>query len=700
MSTVGIVLLVVIAVLVASLVLVALRSLHSIGPSEVGLVNKRLARRSLDEGNPVALQGEAGFQATLLMPGLRFKLWPIHSVSKHPWVQVPAGEIGVVIAQVGEPVQIGAKSAEYQPEFGNFNDLGAFLSHGGQKGVQRPVLPPGTLVPIHPAAFLVITASRVYGEPVSSELQAVVRQYGAITPEVFGLTPEQLQVTVIAPNGAVDMVGIVTTLDGEPLPAGDIASRLGGFADVEAMEDGGATDAEIIDTLLGRKNELHNNYQDFQAFMAHGGRIGLQHDPLLYGAYLLNPFLVRVEMVPMLVVRQGEVAVVKSFVGLPTLDTSGAEFKFGSIVQPGRRGIWQEPLRTGKYPINPRIYAAEIVPTSILTLNWASATSKAHDLDSSLSAIDGKSREGFVFSIDLQVQIHVSDTKAPKVISMVGTMQNLVNEVLQSAVGNHFRNTLQRLEAVRFIETRDEVQQAALEAVTRYLASYDVETRGVYIQDVVFPVELVQVLTEREIAKQEKATFHEQREAQSARIEVEKARGTADMQGQLASSQVSIEINHNAAEARAEQARGEAAYVETTARAEATKVEVMGKADASRISNIGLAEATKVQAVGAAEASRAEAVGLAEAKAAEALGLARAEGFEKQKEALGAAATAIVAAINAIAEGGVDVMPNVLVTGGGSSLDGLAATLIQRLGPDVATMPAVLGSSAEVTPAV
>ena len=80
--------------------------------------------------------------------------------------------------------------------------------------------------------------------------------------------------------------------------------------------------------------------------------------------------------------------------------------------------------------------------------------SQAHNLDAHLSPIEGKSREGFVFRIDLQVQIHVPDTRAPKVISMVGTMQNLVNEVLQSAVGNHFRNTLQGLEAVRFIETR------------------------------------------------------------------------------------------------------------------------------------------------------------------------------------------------------------------------------------------------------
>ena len=73
----------------------------------------------------------------------------------------------------------------------------------------------------------------------------------------------------------------------------------------------------------------------------------------------------------MLVVQQGQVAVIKAYVGLPTHDTSGMDFKFGTLVRPGHRGIWQEALRTGKYPLNPRCYQAEIVPTSILTLNWA-----------------------------------------------------------------------------------------------------------------------------------------------------------------------------------------------------------------------------------------------------------------------------------------------------------------------------------------
>ncbi|HET7720555.1 MAG TPA: SPFH domain-containing protein, partial [Acidimicrobiales bacterium] len=559
-------------------IVVVLKSIHPIGPAQVGLVTKNFGLKNLADDNPIAFLGEAGYQAELLMPGLRFKLWPVFSVARFPWVQVPAGEIAVVIAQVGEPLPIGAKSAEYRPEFEHFSDLGAFLTHGGQKGVQRPVLPPGTLLPIHPVAFVVVTARDVFGLPVAPELAALAGD-GDLTPESFGLTPEQLQVVVIAPQGNVDVVGVVTTLEGTPLDKGDIASRLGGFDDIVNLEAGeDTTDAELIDTLLGSKNDLHNNYQDFQGFLDAGGRIGLQHDPLLYGAYLLNPFLVRVEMVPMLVVNQGEVAVIKGFVGLPTLDTSGAEFKFGSIVRPGHRGIWQEPLRTGKYAMNPRVYAAEIVPTFILTLNWAHAQSEAHDLDARLLPIVGKSREGFVFTIDLQVQIHVSDTKAPKVISMVATMLNLVNEVLQSAVGNHFRNTLQDLEAVRFIETRQEVQRAAFEAVRQYLAAYEVETRGVYIQDVVFPEELVEVLTRREIANQERTTYVEQQKAETARVEVEKARGTADMQVELAAAQVSVEISANPARAREAEARGEAAYVRTTGRAEADRTEAVGLA--------------------------------------------------------------------------------------------------------------------------
>ena len=645
------------------LVIVAFKSITVIGPTQIGLVRKNFSFKKLHDDSPIAFNGEAGYQAKLLMPGLRFKLYPVFSVQKFPWVQVPAGEIGVVIAQTGSPLPIGAKSAIYKPIFENFSNVETFLVNKGQKGVQRPVLPPGTLVPIHPVAFLVITSREVFGLPVSPDFATISRK-GGLTPQHFGLNPEQLRVVEISPQGDRDVLGIVTTLEGDPLPSGDIAGRLNGFADVQEKENQDATDAELIDMIIGTKNELHNNYQDFQLFLDNGGKIGLQHDPLLYGAYLLNPFLVRVELVPMLVVNQGEVAVIKGYVGLPTLDTSGVEFKHGSIVRPGHRGIWQEPLRTGKFPINPRCYAAEIVPTSILTLNWSDENSQAHDLDAHLKAINGKSREGFVFSLELQVQIHVPDTKAPKVISMVGTMMNLVNEVLQSAVGNHFRNTLQAAEAVTFIETRQQVQEDALIAVTRHLSNYEVETKGVYIQNVEFPPELVEVLTRREIANQEKATFQEQERAQIVRVQMEKAKGTADMQSSLASAQVKVKIKKNEAMAKEAAAGGEAAFISTT----------------------GKAEGEKIAAIGLANASAKQAYVLAVAKGAEALGLARARGYEEQVRAVGVQTTGLVAVANAISEGKITVMPEILVNGGGGAGEGLAATLmgwLKSMGSDV-----------------
>jgi hypothetical protein len=618
----------------AALAFALARSLWTIGATEVGLVRKRFGA-SLKGDGPIAFHGEAGYQARLLMPGTRFMPWPLYTVSRHPMVQIPAGQIGVVIAQVGAPLPIGAKSACYKPAFGAFEDPAAFMNGGGEKGVQRPVLPPGTVAPIHPVGFLVVTRDAVFGVPVDEQLAKLAAQ-GALTAEHFGLQPEQLEVVRIQPKlhedgKIVDMIGIVTTLEGQPLPKGAIANRLMDFEDLAALEQTPeTTDAELVEALLSVKNEVHNNYQDFQGFLDNGGRIGLQHDPLLYGAYNLNPFLVSVEMTPMLVVQQGQVAVIKAYVGLATQDTSGTDFKFGHLVRPGHRGIWQEPLRTGKYAINPRCYAAEIVPTFILTLNWADANSTAHNYDKDLRQIVAKSREGFVFALDLQVQIHVPDTEAPKVISTVGTMTNLVNEVLQAAVGNHFRDKLQAMPAIDFIEKRQDVQAEAQAHIADKLKEYRVETRGVYIQDVVFPDQLVQVLTAREIANQQQQTFTAERAAQEKRLDLEAARGRADMQQELARSSIGIDIAKN--------------------------------------------KATGVQAEADGESYRLEKVGRATAVQTEAEGLAIAKGLNAQQEAVGRDQTALINVIRELASGAQRFMPeNLALNLGESGLSSLAS---------------------------
>jgi regulator of protease activity HflC (stomatin/prohibitin superfamily) len=202
---------------------------------------------------------------------------------------------------------------------------------------------------------------------------------------------------------------------------------------------------------------------------------------------------------------------------------------------------------------------------------------------------------------------------------MVGTMQNLVNEVLQAVVGNYFRDTLQGMAAVQFIENRGAVQTQAQAYITEQIRKYNVETRGVYIQDVVLPAEIVTVLTQREIANQEKVTFIAQREAQLNRIAMEKQAGLADRQRDLAGSEVDILIKENHARARKAEADGEATYIEQTGRARGAEIE--------------------------------------------AIGLARARGFEAQKEALGADSTALVNVISELSKSPNRFVPDILVTG-------------------------------------
>jgi hypothetical protein len=658
--------------------IVLLNSIRNIGPTEVGLVLKRISFRKLKGDDPIAFRGEAGYQADLLRAGLWFKLWPIYKVTRHPMVQVPAGEIGVVIAQVGGSLKEGQKSGIYKPVFGDFSDVRAFVENGGQKGPQRPTLRPGSVLAIHPAAFLVRTASAMYGLPISKEAlekaralpsdrfkQVVIRPQvvvGSDQQEIGALhvhdqliqNVEKRNVFAVdgggrggtpnpeaaAPKAApetggrsfddpmrgkvklVDVIGIVRVHEGPPLEPGDIACRIGGFEDTRKREEAGATDAQLADLIMDSKVKLHDNYQDFQAFLDAGGRIGLQHDPLLYGTFNLNPYLVEVELVPMLVVEQGQVAVIKSYVGLVPQDTSGEAFRFGTLVRPGHRGIWQETVRTGKYAINPRCYDAEIVPTSILTLNWATQVSEAHKLDRHLSQIVAKSREGFVFKIDLQVQIHVPDTMASRVISAVGTMQNLVNEVLQAAVGNHFRDKLQSMPAIQFIENRQKVQDEAFQHIMRQLQVYNVDTRGVFIQDVILPEELTKVLTEREIANQQILTLQKQQAAETARISTEQQRGLADQQAALARSSVGIDIAQNTASARMREADGEATYLE----------------------KVGTAKGAEVRAVA----------------------LAKADGYMRQIEALGRDGTTLVNVVQALASSQQPFVPEVNVSGGGS----------------------------------
>jgi regulator of protease activity HflC (stomatin/prohibitin superfamily) len=91
----------------------------------------------------------------------------------------------------------------------------------------------------------------------------------------------------------------------------------------------------------------------------------------------------------------------------------------------------------------------------------------------------------------------------------------------------------------------------------------------------------------------------------------------------------------------------------------------------------GFADIEAIENAAAPPVIRAQ--GTAQADVIRAQGLAKAEGFRAQNEAIGATSTTLVNIATVLAEKGAQFMPQILAVGGGSSIDGLAATLTMVL---------------------
>ena len=495
---------------------------------QAGIVVKRFARKSLPPGRFIALNGEAGLQADTLAPGLHFGYWPWqYRVIKVPITVVPQGELALVLAADGAPIP-SERILGRVVDCDSFQDARKFLLNGGEKGRQIGLLTAGTYR-INTALFTIITATAAHEH---------------------GMLPEQLVLQRVEP----DMVGIVTTLDGQPIEPGEIA---------------------------GPVIPAHDNFQNAQAFLAGGGRRGLQEQVLLSGTWNLNPWFAQVEQVPMVQIPIGSVGVVISFVGRAHVDVSGVEFKHGDLVNLGHKGVWVSPLYPGKHPLNTRIMKVELVPTTNIVLNWASRT-EAHHYDEKLSSITVRSQDGFAFNLDVSQIIHVGALDAPKVISRVGSMQNLVDHVLQPIVGNYFRNSAQDYSVLDFLSARSHRQTEAAEHIRAAIGAYDVQAIDTLIGDIHPPAALMTTQTDRKIAEEQRKTYETQRAAQEQRQQLVRQTSLADIQQQVVGAEQGVNIAELTAHASVKHATGEA---------EATRLRALGEAEAIRATGDAKAQA-------------------------------------------------------------------------------------------------------------
>ncbi|MCI0714127.1 MAG: flotillin family protein [Chloroflexi bacterium] len=501
-------------VVVAVALPIVMTGLVVIRENEVGIVVRKFGK-GLPAGQLVAIKSEAGYQADTLPPGWHFGYWLWqYKIRKEQVIRIPQGQIGLVIAADGEaipPNRILGRGVECD----NFQDARKFLLNGGEKGRQLDILTAG-VYRINTALFTIITAQNA---------------------TQHGMSPEQLMVYSVSP----DRVGIVTTLDGTPIENAEIAGPV----------------------IPG-----HDNFQNAQNFLANGGRRGLQEQVLLSGSWNLNPWFVYVHQVLMTEIPIGHVGIVISYVGKQHQDVSGESFKHGNLVEQGHKGVWVLPLYPGKHPINPQIMKVELVPTTNIVLNWATRT-EAHAYDANLSPITVRSKDGFAFNLDVSQIIHIGAPEAPKVISRVGSVQNLVDHVLQPIVGNYFRNAAQEYTVLDFLTNRSERQHEAATHIQTAINSYDVQAIDTLIGDIKPPEQLMVTQTDRKIAEEQQKTYEIQRMAQEQRQKLVRETALADIQEKIVEAEKGVEIAELQAKSEVEHAKGEASAIQATGEAHA-----------------------------------------------------------------------------------------------------------------------------------
>src|SRR6185503_12340296 len=237
-----------------------------------------------------------------------------------------------------------------------------------------------------------------------------------------------------------------------------------------------------------------------------------------------------------------------------------------------------------------KVMKVELVPTTNIVLNWAPRIEQ-HHYDERLNPITVRSKDVFSFSLDVSQIIHIGMRNAPRVISRVGSMQNLVDHVLQPTVGNYFRNSAQEVSVLEFLSARSDRQRHAFLDIKKAIEAYDVECIDTLIGDIAPPAELMKTQTDRKIAEELERTYEVQREAQVTRQALERETAVANLQGEVVRSEQMVKVAQQNALAAAEQARGEGSAIELRAQGQAASIRLSGEAEASALRAVGAAKA-------------------------------------------------------------------------------------------------------------
>lgn len=541
----------------AVVVLYASGAIVFIPNNKFGVIERKWSYSGKKSESFMSLNGSPGFLPNTLVGGWHFFMPYQYRVHKQDLITI--SEIGYLFARTGKNLPAGQALASW-PEGVEIEDAEGFLTSGGQRGPQRRILRGGAYA-INTALFAVITDEAIVmvgsGDD-SAEIEHISKKIAnskGFDPVVVG----------------EDNIAVVTVQDGPSLEHGDVIAPTVG----EGSRPGDKT--------------FHNGFQDIEAFLNAGGRRGNQEQVLTEGTYYINRLFATIEMAKKTIVPIGFVGVVNSFTGHIVDDSNHDDTAVASVVPVGSRGIWDKPLRPGKYAYNPFAYNIAMVPTTNFQLRWVKSEGESKDYDANLSEIKLITRDAFEPILPLTLVVKISPADAPKVIQQFSDVTKLVNETLDPMVSAWFKDSAQAQTLLEVVTRRAELQKNALLEMSDRFSRYHLSVREVMIgtpkpDDGDEKISLVfDQLRKRQIAVESATTYEQEKQAAEKLKGLNEAKAIAEQQAALTASSISIEVAKNKADGEYEAKKREANGIVAMANARATEIETIGKAEASSL---------------------------------------------------------------------------------------------------------------------
>ena len=306
------------------------------------------------------------------------------------------------------------------------------------------------------------------------------------------------------------------------------------------------------------------------------------------------------------VVPPGYVGVLVSNVGKAP-DTSQAGTNVQMITDIMERGIIKNPLTPSTYNLNTVAYNLILVPTSALTIDWASGDQYRIDNNPDAALSAGRSGsvivkapnstkadefyrfsqlelitfDGFQLKVDIRLVVRIVPDEASFIISRFGTMSNLIEQIVHPLIDSSFRNEAGKEGALKFIGNRTELQMSATDKAKIAFKDYHIDVQNLLILFIWAPKELLDTQSFKQIALQQQAQYDEQAKAVDKSIAVKEKEARAEKQKDVIAAKLEIDIKKDLATAVVNEAEGKKQATIKVAEGDAFQVKAVGEATAA-----------------------------------------------------------------------------------------------------------------------